>query len=102
MLWTMLNAACFIASVVAALGTAKGANASLPGFAIACAIGVAFGAASTWALWTVGERVASTVAAYPSRKREISFWVLYASAIPWAVATVVIVDYLTAAALHRI
>jgi len=98
----MLNAICFLISIVAAVGGAREAKAGFGGYSLAIAIGITLGVACTWAMWTVGERVGVAVQPYPEAKRELYFRVLYLAAVLWILIVVVIADHVTSATMRLV
>jgi uncharacterized membrane-anchored protein len=100
MLWTMLNAICFLVSIIGALGAARDARANLVGYVLAVAIGSVLGGISTWAMWSVGERVGAATQPHPEPRREIYFRVLYLAALLWILIALFIVNHLTSAIIR--
>ena len=100
MLWTMLNAICFLVCMLGAVGAARAARTGPLGYVLAVVIGLALGGSSTWVMWNVGERVGAAVQVHPERRRELYFRVLYVAAVSWILIALFIADHVTSAAIR--
>jgi|SRR5580700_2219373 hypothetical protein len=101
MLWTMLNAICFLISVIAAVEGAKQARVGFSGYALAILIGLILGGTCTRAMWTVGERVIAAVQPYAKPKQEMYFRALYLGGVMWILIVVFIADHVTLAMVRQ-
>lgn len=79
----MLTLICFLVCVFAAVGAARDSNTGFIGYALAVTIGLAMGVGSTWAFWTLGERLIGAVQRRPEARRELYLRLLYAAAVLW-------------------
>jgi hypothetical protein len=100
MLWTMLNAICFLACMFGSVGAARAARTGPVGYVLAMVIGLALGGSFTWVMWKLGGRVGAAVQAHPEPKRELYFRVLYVAAVLWVLIALFVTDRLTSAAIR--
>lgn len=71
MLWTMLNAMCFLSCLFGALGAARSAGSNLVGYAIAFAIGLSVGLLCSWVMWITGQKVGGYLRGNLRPRREL-------------------------------
>lgn len=100
MLWTMLNAICFLVCILGAVGAARDAKTGFVGYALAVGIGLALAGSSSWAMWKAGERVGVAAQVHPEARRELYFRVLYVVAVLWILIALFVADHLTSAAMR--
>ena len=100
MLWTMLNAICFLVCIFASVGAARAARTSPFGYVLSVLIGLVLGGASTWAMWSVGERIGTAAQVQPESRRQVYFRVLYVAAVVWILIALFIADRVTSAAMR--
>lgn len=100
MLWTMLNAICFLVCIFGAVGAARDARANSASYALAVGIGLALGGVSTWGMWNLGERIGMAAHVHRGQRREAYFKVLYLVAVLWILMALFIADHVTSAAMR--
>jgi hypothetical protein len=100
MLWTMLNAICFLVCILGSVGAGRAARTGPLGYVLAVVIGLALGESSTWLMWNVCERVGVAVQVHPERRRELYFRALYVAAVLWILIALFVADRLTSAAMR--
>jgi hypothetical protein len=99
-LWDLLNAMCFATPVIFGVLGAKDAKVGFVGYTLAIGIGLVLGAGCTWTMWTVGERVGSTLQSYPQQQRERYFRDLYLAAVLWLLVVAFLANSATSLAMH--
>jgi len=100
MLWTMLNAICFLVCILGSVGAARHAKTGLLGYALAVAIGLALGGSFTWTMWTVGKGVAAAIQAYREARQKLYSGVLLLAVALWILIALFVADRLTSAAMR--
>jgi len=95
MLWTMLNAICFLVCILASVGAARNAKAGFFGYALAVGIGLVWGGGSTWGLWTVGKRVAAVIEPYPEARQKLYSGAVLFAVLLWILIALLFADRVT-------
>jgi hypothetical protein len=100
MLWTILNAICFLVCILGSVGAARHAKTGLIGYALAVAIGLVLGGAFTWIMWMVGKRVAVTIRPYEDARQKLYSGVLLFAAALWILLALFVADHLTSVTMR--
>lgn len=101
MIWTLLISVVFFMPVIAALDSAKRAEAGFGGYVWPILVGSVVGACCAGGMWRVGEAVGTRASKLQSEaRRQWYFRLLYFSAILWIFLAAILGKYAAAAILR--